>query len=157
MCIRVLFLRFLGFCIRLYLYMSSVILRWLPKYIWLKTFVHKTKDTSFVVNEYIYNHKNTYSTIKFIDIPQLREIDCKKNTESLFHISYVVDDDGCFIKDITQDIKSFLHLLDKIEWKYILIHLELTEYPGIVFVMDDDDFTEKQLVTKDIMETYFSI
>lgn len=152
-------------CVNIYIYIYNYIIYLLPEYILLNVYQHKTEKHSFSVYEYIYNHKSKKRIYKFKFIESDNTkcvIDIKlKDIENINSINYcgIIDDAGESIIDITEDIKKFIHLKNKIHWRYILTHLNLhNNYDKYIYInLNDDDLTSKKILINDISEEIFTI
>lgn len=138
---------FLLILIRLYLSISDAIIKILPKYIYIKTYVHKTNDLDYSVYEYWGKYNNKYHRLRVVE-------DNKYNTETAFQeytphnmtlINYcaIANDKGNYIKDVTREIRCFMHYKGLIEWKYVLINLGIERDKQIIMYMNDMEMTEK--------------
>jgi hypothetical protein len=68
----------------------------------------------------------------------------------------VVNKDGEYIRDITQDIRCFMYYRGLIEWKYILVHLDVENDHSLVMYMNDIDMNERYLRINDIYHEKFN-
>lgn len=148
------------FFIRIYLYLSSMIIRILPKYIYHKTFSHRTSQLDYSVYEYWGKYNNKYYKFRIIDDNHYDIKDAfslyNPNNMNLINYCGVIDDNGDHLMDITQEIRYFMYYKGLIEWKYILVHLGLENYKKLVVYMNDMDMTEKIIELDTVYEQKFN-
>lgn len=128
----------------------------LPKYILWCIYYHKDENNiNFNIYEYLYNYNRRIYNFKFIDssiyIP-IYNINIKDiNNINLINHCCIMHQNN-YIKDITLEIKKFIHLRNVIKWKYILKHLYLTEYDIILINLNDNELSEKQFYISDLIK-----
>lgn len=141
------------FIFNIYFFFYNIILNFLPIYTLLKTYKHDT----FSVHKYRYIYNKKYYYFKFINFNKnytdnvISDIDIDITNRNLINHCCILDINGDYIRDITQEIRMFIHLNKKIEWKYILIHLNVINYSNILININDDDLTEKQLYITNLL------
>ena len=150
--------------IKSYICISNIIMNILPTYIYMGTYIHKVNDLDFSVHHYRINYNNKYINFKVIEdndnidynnVLQNINDDDIKNINIINHCC-ILSMDGEYIKDITKDIRMFIHYLGKIKWVYILEHLdECSIDKKIVVYMNDDELTERVFNMKDIVDEIF--
>jgi hypothetical protein len=133
----------------------------LPKYIYVKTHVHRTRDLDYTIHEYLGKHNNNkYYKFKIVEDTFYNSTDAFRiyNPNNINMINYcgVINKDGDHIRDITADIRHFLYYKGLIEWKYILVHLGLESNHGIYVCMNDIDMSEKIVYINDIYNEKFN-
>lgn len=142
-------------CIKMYLYLWDNIVNMLPMYIYNKTYNHRTSDLDYSVYEYWYKYNNKYYKFKGIedDIYKFNDACKLYNPQNMKLINHccVIDKNDKYIKDITDEIRKFMYYRGVIEWKYILVHLDINMNNKICFYMNDINMTEKYY---DIVEIY---
>lgn len=146
--------------ISIYLYVWDKINFILPKYIYNKTYIHRTRDLNYSVYEYWGKHNNKYHKFKVIE----DNFYSSEDAFNIFHpnnmnmITYcgIVNEDGDHIRDITKDIRYFMYYRGLIEWKYILVHLGLENSHSIFVCINDMDMTEKTIYISDIYNEKFN-
>jgi hypothetical protein len=147
----------LKICITCYIYIYNSLLYFLPKYLLLSNCTHTNNNQDYDVNEYLYKDTICNRTFKFKFI-NTREINFdininEKDIENLNLINHccIINSKDDYIRDITSEIKKFIHLNNKIEWVYILIHLNI--HDDIILInMNDDDLSEKKLDVNDLIK-----
>lgn len=132
--------------------MYNIILSILPTYILINKYAHG----HFSVYEYLYIDKKVYN-FKFIELTSMKSsmtINANdiRSINLINHCCIITSNDD-YIKDITLEIKKFIHLNNKIKWKYILEHLEIryNENLDILINLNDDDLSEKRLNIKQLI------
>lgn len=141
--------------IRCYLYMVDNIMYLLPTFIFSKTHIHRTSSVDFSVHEYLYNYNGRFYTYKIVESidydvsDYFNKIDIDKRN-CITH-ACVINHSGEYIRDITSDIRHFIHLMDIIEWKYILVHLGIENEKKLLINKNDEELSEIYL---DIDELY---
>jgi hypothetical protein len=146
--------------IRCYLYISNVCIVLLPKYIYIKSYHHRTRDVDYSVYDYWIKSNNKFYKSKLIENNHCNIDDSFKiyhaNNMNLINNCSVVNKDGEYIRDITQDIRCFMYYRGLIEWKYILVHLDVENDHSLVMYMNDIDMNERYLRINDIYHEKFN-
>lgn len=143
--------------IEFYIFIYNVIFSIIPSYIYVKTRKYGSKP-NFMVHTYWYNYNKKLYTFNFIDgtEPSLGEEDVR-NRNTINH-ACIISADGEYISDITSNIKEFIHLQNKITWKYVLVALDLNfNIDDIILInLNDENMTEKRekindLISRDVL------
>lgn len=154
-----LFLSSILFILKLYINILNVFSSVLPRFIFIKMYIHKTNDSDFTVHEYYYNQRGRFHKFKMIETVDydINDYFNNINVESLYDIHHacVLNKDGEYKMDITKEIREFMHLRNIIEWKYLLIHMGIEDEEVIVVHKNDDELSEKILYIKEIYNNKF--
>jgi len=137
-----------------YLYVYDLLVLLLPNYIYVGQYIYD----ECIIYKYICKHKNKYYTYLYVDnvIYDMADVFRVYNPDDMYTINYcgVIDKEGNVIRDVTTEVRYFMHGQNIIEWKYILCYLGITcsciDYKLVVY-MNDDDMTEKYF---DVSEIY---
>lgn len=132
--------------ITLYMSIYMITLSILPTYIYIKSINYK----NFVLYEYVYNNKKKTYVFNHIELKQIkcnrkRQILLDENdiiVRDLINHCCVLNKNDEYMRDITYEIKKFMHLNNKIMWSQILLHLSIYNENIILFNMNDDDLSE---------------
>lgn len=147
---------FISFWIRIYLIVTTNYLNMIPKYTLICSLEHKNQDMDFTVHEYACIANSKSYMFRFIECdgttPPVYIDDNDIHNLYIFNLCYTEDNDSGFIRDITVDVRKFVHLLGKIQWKYILVHLNIESHKTLIFHMNDDDLTEKRLCIQELLK-----
>lgn len=156
-----LFINVILILIKQYLYIVDKICYILPTFIYIKSVDYRTLDTDFSIYEYWGKNNNRYNKFYTIEDNKYSSNDGFKiynaSNRMLINHCCVVNNDGVYIKDITNEIRKFMHYRGLIEWKYIIIHLNLTNDEKIIIYMNDIDMNEKIYDIIDIYDKKFVI
>lgn len=153
-------------CVQVYILASNfgmkVFALCAPDIMLLKTWSHEPNEYNFggfKVYEYMYNNKNKFYRFKYVEDSKvtfdLYNIHDNITKHSLINHCCILNNDT-YIKDITNDIKKFAHLDKKIEWRYIFIHLGVSDGQSILINLNDDDLTSKH-ITKNLENDTFNL
>ena len=127
----------------------------LPDVIFIKEHCH----FNFTVKEYLYIKNNKNYRKKFINEVDI-DIDVDIDKRRITHCG-MLDKNEEYIRDLTEDIRMFMHYHcnDKIKWEYILIHLgiDIKKEGYIIINLNDNDLTEKCLNITQIYDKPFVI
>lgn len=146
--------------VQFYLYIYTKLIMILPKYIYSRTYNHNTTDMNYSVYEYWYKYDNKYYKFKAIEdnvynFKQACKIYSPHNMTLINHCC-ILDENGVYIRDITKEIRYFMYLRGLIEWKYVLIHLDITKEYNLVMHMNDLDMIEKSFNISEIYNQKFN-
>jgi hypothetical protein len=132
----------------------------LPEFIFIKIHTHNTIDIDFSVHEYYYNFKGRFYKVKMVETNEYNINDYFQNIDvnHLYDIHHacVLNKSGEYVKDITQDIRYFMHLRDVVEWKYILMHIGIENEEMVIIHKNDEDLSEKVLYVGEIYNQKFN-
>lgn len=151
--------------IEFYIFIYNVIFSIIPSYIYVKTRKYGSKPKqafslacegskpNFIVHTYWYNYNKKLYTFNFIDgaEPLLGEEDVRNR--NIINHACIISADGEYISDITSNIKEFIHLQNKITWKYVLVALDLNfNIDDIILInLNDENMTEKRAKINDLI------
>lgn len=155
--------------ITFYTNICNMIMYILPKYMYVETYEHRTCKLDFSIHHYKIKYNNKYKSIKLIDdnvhlnykniinkiIKNIDKLEYNKN--NMINHCCIMSLDGEYIRDITNDIRMFIHYIGKIDWEYILVHLDINTEYNILISINDDELTEKILYVRDISEEIFNL
>lgn len=148
------------FVLKGYVYILNKVSCVLPTFIFIKMHTHQTIDTDFSVHEYYYNFKGRFHRFKMVESPEYNINDYFGNIDlnSLYDIHHacVLNRNGEYVKDITKDIRYFMHLRNIVEWKYILVHIGIENEEVMVIHKNDEDLSEKLLHIGEIYNEIFN-
>lgn len=142
--------------INIYICVYDIFLLILPTYI----LINKYKYNDYSIYEYLYIDKKIYKRIynfKFICLNNNvinMEIDTNDIKDiNLINHCCIINSNDDYVKDITLEIKKFIHLNNKIKWKCILEHLDITHYEHLYILinLNDEDLSEKRLNIKHLI------
>jgi hypothetical protein len=159
-CIKLSLYRLLVVYIQFYLYISNKFRMILPKYMYINTYNHITSDMDYSIYEYWYKYKNKYYKFKAIEDNRYNFNDACKiynpDNMSLINHCCIVDENDVYIRDITKEIRYFMYYRGLIEWKYILIHLDIEQEYKLIMHMNDLDMIEKSFNVREIYSEKFN-
>jgi hypothetical protein len=146
--------------IRNYLYILEKFKVLIPRYICVKTSIHRNIELDYSVYDYWIKYNNKLYKMKVIEDNKYSIEDAlmiyQPHTMNLVNNCGVLDKNGEYIIDITQEIRYFMYYRGLIEWKYILVHLNIEDKDSIVVYMNDIDLSEKYLRISDIYNEKFN-
>lgn len=158
---RILLFHISLFLFKTYVYLAYKISYILPMYIFIKMYEHKKYDVDFSVHEYLYNYNGRFYKFKMVESNDynINNYFDKLNVRQcydIYHI-YISNENGEYIKDITYEIRQFMHLRNIIEWKYILVHLGIDNEHSLIYHKDWDTSSEQNvLYIKNIYDEKFT-
>ena len=106
-------------------------------------------NSSIISNSITFNYKEYLKTIDLTSI-------------NIINICCILDKNNEYKKDITKDIRPFMHYISEKElynvlWDHILLHLNIKDEHAIYISINDDDLTEKIYYIDDLKGKVFSI
>lgn len=148
---------YLIYIVSMYISFLNFIMRILPKYIIVASYNHITTFEYFKIDKYIYycNRNNKFYNLKIIDnfIFDKDNIIKNKNliNRNLINHSCIISNNGEYMRDITEDIRMFIHYNKLIKWKYIIIHLNISN-SILVLHLNNNNLDEIQFNTNDLIQ-----
>lgn len=143
-----------------YLYVIGMCKIFFPKYICVKTSIHRTMDLDYSVYDYWIKYNNKFYKLKVIEDNNYGINNAlmiyKPYNMNLINNCGILDKNREYVRDITQEIRYFMYYRGLIEWKYILVHLNIENEEFIVMYMNDIDMTNKYLSIKEIYNEKFN-
>jgi hypothetical protein len=117
-------------------------------------------DLDYNIYEYWGKYNNRYYKLKIIE-DNIYDTDTAlhiyhPNNNNIINYCGVIHDDGEHIRDITKEIRYFMHYKGLIEWKYILVHLGIEHEDNLFISMNDFDMSEIVLNISDIYHEKFN-
>lgn len=142
---------FFLYIIKMYVYFTDFLIYVLPKYILISYYNHE----KFKVYKYIYCSKsnNKFYNIKTINDIGYSEASIIKNRNLINHCC-IINQNGKYVKDITEDIRQFLHYNNNkfIKWEHILTHLDIYIDDTIVLHLNNDNLDECDIVVNTLIK-----
>ena len=148
--------------IDIYTYLLRKLIRYLPDFIYIKTFYADT--LKFDVIEYKCNFNQRFYNVRFITSKDRKDrmynftkyIKTRISDRNLiFHSS--IQKNGVFIRDITEEMRSYFHYIDSESdsskefiykltnsyiWKYIKLNIKIDKSDEILISLNDLDMTD---------------
>ena len=106
-------------------------------------------------NSSIISNNSTFNYNEYLKTVDLTSI-------NIINICCILDKNNEYKKDITKDIRPFMHYISEKElynvlWDHILLHLNITDEHAIYISINDDDLTEKIYYIDDLKGKIFRI
>lgn len=139
----------LKFFINIFFLLKIIIIKLLPKYILISSYTHIYNSSYFYIYYYLYFYKNKAYNLKIINKLPFDENKIYFNRNLITHCCIMNDKE--YLKDITEDIRMFMHYNKIIKWKDILIHLniDINDFTHILYVnnnLDEISFNTRYLL-----------
>lgn len=157
-----------------YSYLAMKIMKFLPSFIFIKTFTYRSFVNNniynnFSITEYKCNFNQRFYMVRFINLDDKKDsmynftINIDKRIEDrnlIFHSS--IQKNGEYIKDVTEELRSFFHYVPLTEnysskefiyklqssniWEYIKINIGLDEEHQLLVSLNDSNLTDIYLI-----------